>query len=435
MLKLSFRNQVLTGFAVSIVLVFCVAIFSFRSITQLEQDQKKVEQSEVLMHTSRDILQKLIDAETGMRGFVATDKTVFLDPYNAALPALRKNISTLKALAQNSPYQQKDLDSLYLLTDRQLELIKNNIDERDIVGLQYMADKNMLLNGKHIMDNIRSTIDRINNRENEVLAKGRESAKTAATYTILTIFIGSAIFLAIIIMLFIYIQKTFDQQKQIEEEIRVTNIELEKVLAENEAKNWLLTGTGLLNEKMQGQQSEKELAENILTEVVNYTKAFSGTFYLHNEAEERLELYASYAFHDLSVLKKTVKLSEGWLGQAAKNGKLAVVKGKFNDKLDLQSSIIYDDLVESIILPFTFDKRLIGVMELAFKGELDKNIQDYIAEISNDIGIAINTAQARTIMHDLFEETQQQAEELEAQQEEMRVTNEELMNKTEMLEA
>ena len=435
MLKLSFRNQVLTGFAVSIILVFLVAVFSFRSITQLEQDQAKVEQSEVLIHTSRDILQNLIDAETGMRGFVAMDKPAFLDPYKAALPLIRNNVAKLKELAPNSPYQQKDLDSLYLLTDRQLELVKNNIDVRDVVGLQYMVDHNMLLNGKHIMDDIRETIDRINTREDKALADGRARTQSAANYTILTIFIGSVIFLAIIIILFIYIQKTFDQQKKIEEEIRIANIELGKVLAENEAKNWLLTGTGLLNEKMQGQQSERELAENILKEVANYTKALSGTFYLHNEAEERLELYASYAFHNLDVLKKTVKLTEGWLGQAAQNRKLAIVKGKLNDKLDLQSSIIYDDFVESIIVPFTFDKRLIGVMELAFQGELDKDKLDYITEIGSDIGIAINTAQARTIMHDLFEETQQQAEELEAQQEEMRVTNEELMNKTEMLEA
>ena len=119
MLKLSFRNQVLTGFAVSIILVFLVAVFSFRSITQLEQDQAKVEQSEVLIHTSRDILQNLIDAETGMRGFVAMDKPAFLDPYKAALPLIRNNVAKLKELAPNNPYQQKDLDSLYLLTDRQ----------------------------------------------------------------------------------------------------------------------------------------------------------------------------------------------------------------------------------------------------------------------------------------------------------------------------
>ena len=86
-------------------------------------------------------------------------------------------------------------------------------------------------------------------------------------------------------------------------------------------------------------------------------------------------------------------------------------------------------------MPFFFDKNLKGVIEIAFQGDLGKKHRDYIMAISNDIGISVNTAQARTIMHDLFEETQQQAEELEAQQEEMRMTNEELMNKTEMLEA
>ena len=435
MLKLSFRNQVLTGFAVSIILVFLVAVFSFRSITQLEQDQAKVEQSEVLIHTSRDILQNLIDAETGMRGFVAMDKPAFLDPYKAALPLIRNNVAKLKELAPNNPYQQKDLDSLYLLTDRQLEMVKNNIDVRDVVGLQYMVDHNMLLNGKHIMDDIRETIARINTREDKALADGRARTQSAANYTILTIFIGSVIFLAIIIILFIYIQKTFDQQKKIEEEIRVANIELGVVLAENEAKNWLLTGTGLLNEKMQGQQSERELAENILTEVCNYTKAFTGTFYLYNEGEERLELYSSYAFHDLSALKKTVKLSEGLLGQVAVDKKTVTIKGKLNDKLAFESSIVHDDFIESIILPFSFDKQLKGVMELAFQGEVGSGVLDYIDRITSDVGVAVNTSQARTIMHDLFEETQQQAEELEAQQEEMRVTNEELMNKTEMLEA
>ena len=435
MLKLSFRNQVLTGFAVSIILVFLVAVFSFRSITQLEKDQAKVEQSEVLIHTSRDILQNLIDAETGMRGFVAMDKPAFLDPYKAALPLIRNNVAKLKELAPNNPYQQKDLDSLYLLTDRQLEMVKNNIDVRDVVGLQYMVDHNMLLNGKHIMDDIRETIARINTREDKALADGRARTQSAANYTILTIFIGSVIFLAIIIILFIYIQKTFDQQKKIEEEIRVANIELGVVLAENEAKNWLLTGTGLLNEKMQGQQSERELAENILTEVCNYTKAFTGTFYLYNEGEERLELYSSYAFHDLSALKKTVKLSEGLLGQVAVDKKTVTIKGKLNDKLAFESSIVHDDFIESIILPFSFDKQLKGVMELAFQGEVGSGVLDYIDRITSDVGVAVNTSQARTIMHDLFEETQQQAEELEAQQEEMRVTNEELMNKTEMLEA
>lgn len=435
MLKLSFRNQVLTGFVASIILVLLVGILSVKNINQLESDTILVEHTQKVIKTSTNLLQLMVDAETGVRGYGATNNPVFLEPYNAVLPRIHSDLEDLHILISDSPIEVNRVDSLNALIADQLEILKANVDTRATKGLDYMIQTGMFLNGKKNMDEIRALTDRVTNTENKLLADRKSSSSAASIKAIIFISTGSAVFLAIIIVLFYYIQRTFEEQKKIEEEIRVTNIELGKVLAENEAKNWLLTGTGLLNEKMQGQQSEKVLTGNILNEVANYTKALSGTFYLHNEAEERLELYASYAFHNLDALKKTIKLTEGWLGQAAQNKKMAIIKGKLNDKLYLQSSIVYDEFVESVILPFSFDKRLIGVMELAFQGELSKDKLDYFTEIGSDIGIAVNTAQARTIMHDLFEETQQQAEELEAQQEEMRVTNEELMNKTEMLEA
>ena len=61
--------------------------------------------------------------------------------------------------------------------------------------------------------------------------------------------------------------------------------------------------------------------------------------------------------------------------------------------------------------------------------------KEYLLSVADDIGISTNTAQARTMMHELLSQVQQQTEELESQQEEMRITNEELMSKTEMLQA
>ncbi|MES2277698.1 MAG: response regulator [Bacteroidota bacterium] len=435
MLKLSFRLQVLAGFAVSIILVIIVGVLSYQSINKLEDDTKMVDHTQTVINTSDELLQLLIDAETGMRGFCATDKKAFLEPYNAALPQINDDLRSLKELIADNPIQVKRLDTISLLVNQQLTILKENIDTRDVKGLDFMVANNMFLNGKQSMDGIRALRTRLNETETKLLLDRRASSHEASTDAIKIIGAGSFIFLVIILILFQYIQKTFDKQKKTEEEIRVTNIELEKVLGENEDKNWLLTGTGLLNERMQGQQSEKELSQSVLAEVCKYTNAVTGTLYLFNEQEETLELYAYYAFHDLGVIKKTVKLSEGWLGQVAKDKKAAIIKGTLNDKLELETSIISQELVEILIVPFFFDKKLKGVIEIAYQNQLSANINDYILATANDIGIAINTAQARTIMHDLFEETQQQAEELEAQQEEMRVTNEELMNKTEMLQA
>jgi CheY-like chemotaxis protein/signal transduction histidine kinase/CHASE3 domain sensor protein len=435
MLKLSFRNQVLAGFAISILLVITVGILSVNSINQLENDTKMVDHTQKVIKTSTNLLQQLIDAETGMRGYGATSKKVFLDPYNAALPAIHSDLESLASLIQDNPVQVKRVETLNKLSNSQLDILKTNIETRDAKGLDFMVQNNMFVNGKQNMDMIRATISALIDSENALLAARKESSSKAASNAILFIEVGSFIFLLIILVLFFYIQRTFAAQKKIEEEIKITNIELEKVLDENEAKNWLLTGTGLLNEKMQGQQSEKELTQNVLSEVCDYTNALTGTIYLHNDKASRLDLYSTYAFSNFNVIKQTVALGEGWIGEVARSGKAAVVKGKLNDKLELQSSVVSDHLVQTYVLPFFFDKKLKGILEVAFTEELKDRDKEYLNVIANDIGIAVNTSQARTIMHDLFEETQQQAEELAAQQEEMRVTNEELMNKTEMLEA
>jgi len=435
MLKLSFRNQVLAGFAVSIILVVIVGTLSYKSINQLEDDTVWVDHTQKVIKTSNNLLQLLIDGETGMRGYGATANKDFLDPYNVAVPRINENLTALGNLIQDNPAQLKRVDSLKMLVARQLAILKLNIDTREAKGLEYMVANRMFLSGKGNMDSIRDINNKVVETENSLLAQRKAASEKASREAIIIITIGCLIFILIIAVMFYYIQGTFARQKRIEEEVRIANLELEKVLAENEGKNWLLTGTGALNDKMQGQQSERELAANILTEISGYANALTGTFYLYNEAESRLDLQASYAFNDPSALKQQIRISEGWIGQAAKDERAAVVKGKLNDKLVLGSSILQDELIETFIVPFFFDKKLKGVLEVGFRNEVSEQVKEYILLVANDIGIAVNTAQARTIMHDLFEETQQQAEELEAQQEEMRVTNEELMNKTEMLQA
>ncbi|MGN6179266.1 MAG: response regulator [Mucilaginibacter sp.] len=435
MLNLSFRNQVLTGFAVSIILVLLVGLLSIISINKLEDDTILVEHSQQIVKKTDNLLQLIVDAETGVRGFVATGKPIYLDPYNSALPNITGDLNDLRALTINNPIQANRVEKFAELTNKQMLSLKADVDARNTKGLQYMVDNSMLYSGKEVMDRIRQYKNDLIDQENKTLDARKKSTAKASSETEIIVIAGSIIFLIIIGVLFYYIQKTFEEQKRAEETVRLANVELERVLDENEAKNWLLTGVSSLNEKIQGQLSERELSKNILAEICNYTNASTGTLYLFNSEEQRLELYASYAFHNHNALKKEIRLAEGWIGQAAENGKEVVIKGKLNDTLKLETSVLQEQLTESIIIPFYFDKQLKGVIEIAHNDKINDNTRNYLAIISNNIGVAINTAQARTIMHDLYEETQQQAEELEAQQEEMRVTNEELMNKTEMLEA
>jgi signal transduction histidine kinase/CheY-like chemotaxis protein/CHASE3 domain sensor protein len=435
MLNLSFRQQVFAGFALSVVLVFIVGVLSYNSINQSRIDADLVDHTQKIIRTSDDLLQLMVDAETGMRGYCATNNKAFLDPYNTALPAINNDLVQLRSFIANNDGQVKRIDTLTKLVISQLTILKENIDTRESKGLEYMVQNHMFINGKRNMDQIRSILADIDGTESHILALRKENSESSSNQAIVIIITGSVVFLLIIVLLFYYIQRTFDNQKKIEAEISSTNVSLEKVLTENEMKNWVLNGIRLLNEKMQGEQTAKELARNVITEVCNYTNALVGTFYLFNEQEEQLEYSSSYAFSDIGAVKKVIKLTEGWLGQVAADQKNSLVKGQINGKLELETSLLREELTEAYIFPFFFDKKLKGVIEIGFNNDLKPETEDYILSVAGGIGIAVNTAQSRAIMHDLFEETQQQAEELSAQQEEMRVTNEELLTKTEKLQA
>jgi CHASE3 domain sensor protein len=370
MFKLNFRNQVLAGFAVSILLVLIIGILSFKSIKQLEDDTVWVNHTQKVIKATNNLLQLLIDGETGMRGYGATANKTFLDPYNEAIPRITENLNQLTILVQDNPTQLKRIDSLKTIVNRQLAILKVNVETRETKGLDYMLSNRMFLNGKGNMDSIRGINGRVIETENTLLNERKAASDKASQQAIIIIVIGCTVFLLIVVVMFYYIQAAFDRQKRVEEEVRVANIELEKVLVENESKNWLLTGSGNLNDKMQGQQSEKELANNVLSEVSKYGNALMGTLYLYDENEDKLDLYASYAFNDPAALKQSIRISEGWIGQAAKDEKAAVIKGKMNDKLQLGSSILEDELVETFIVPFFFDKKLKGVIELGFRNQV-----------------------------------------------------------------
>src|SRR5690606_38312458 len=88
-----------------------------------------------------------------------------------------------------------------------------------------------------------------------------------------------------------------------------------------------------------------------------------------------------------------------------------------------------------IVQPFMFEENLKGVIELGFSEQADEKVLEFIRRAVVSIGIAVNTAQDRIKMLELYEQTQSQAEELESQAEELMATNEELLKKTQLLQS
>src|SRR5690606_36296154 len=86
-----------------------------------------------------------------------------------------------------------------------------------------------------------------------------------------------------------------------------------------------------------------------------------------------------------------------------------------------------------IILPVLFENNVKAVIELASLDSFSQTHQDFLSQLTESIGIMLNTIEANTRTEVLLAQSQSLASELKVQQEELRRTNDELQDKALLL--
>nr|MBC7611782.1 response regulator [Pseudopedobacter sp.] len=435
MKKITFKNWILLGISVSLTLVFVVGYSSYKSLQNVNEDQVWVNHTEKVINKFDDIIKIVIDAETGQRGFLLTKKEEFLEPYDNAINQVDQNLNDLDQLIIDNPVQVENSHKLRIFIQNRLKLIAEIIEtkkDKDISNSELIKKLSL---GKKQMDAIRYQVKKMTDIEDILLIKRTDSSEKSIRKAILIIFGGTALIFIIILILFKFIRSSFAKQIKSQEELNTTNIELEILFKNNEEKTWILSGTSDLREKIQGELSVDDMAKNIICNVAEYAKSQVAAIYLAEDNEEKFVLKAGYALNITSATKKIFNISETWVGQVAIGKKPVIIRGELIQNLDITSGLISTQPLESLIVPFYFNNKIKGLLELGFKEVISGKQKDFVSIASEVIGVAINTAQSRELLQSLFEETQLQSEELEVQQEELRVTNDELMNKTHMLQS
>src|SRR4029078_3370319 len=86
-----------------------------------------------------------------------------------------------------------------------------------------------------------------------------------------------------------------------------------------------------------------------------------------------------------------------------------------------------------IVLPVLFENEVKAVIELASLSEFTTSQRSFIEQLSESIGIVLNTIEASMRTESLLSQSQQLAGELQSQQKELQQTNEEIALKAAML--
>ncbi|MDM8562057.1 response regulator, partial [Candidatus Marithioploca araucensis] len=228
---------------------------------------------------------------------------------------------------------------------------------------------------------------------------------------------------------------------QIKNSLDETATKLTKATAKNAIQDWLKMGQAQLKDKMSGEQEIVTLAKNIISFLTTYVDALVGVFYSFNEPDSEnqkpyLQVIASYAFTENKNVPNKFLLGEGLVGQVALE-RQAISRTHAPEEYVpvIQSSLAQAVPRHVLIIPFLYEDAVKGIIEIGSTQVLTDIQKEFIEQVMPNIGIAINTAESRTQMQILLEQSREQAEELQGKQAELQQNNEELKSQTEQMQA
>ncbi len=189
-------------------------------------------------------------------------------------------------------------------------------------------------------------------------------------------------------------------------------------------QEWIQSAQTLLSERMIGEQDLRSLGENVLHCMAGCLGAQAAAIFLEDGASFRR--FATHAVAAGTSLPERFEPGDGLLGQAVKDQRICVLHDVPDTYFTIASGLGRSAPRHLMIAPVAADGRVKAVLELGFFHRVGQADIDLLTRVSESIAVAVRSAQYRTRLQDLLEETQRQAEELQVQSEELRVANEEL---------
>ncbi|HKP94188.1 MAG TPA: response regulator, partial [Fibrobacteria bacterium] len=212
-------------------------------------------------------------------------------------------------------------------------------------------------------------------------------------------------------------------------------VNLRETTLKNAEQDWLKTNLAKFTQMLQGQKDLLTVTKRILAELAPVVAAQHGVFYLVQNTEEEpvLKLMASYAYKERRLVATEFKMGEGLVGQCALEKERILLTNVPTDYIMINSGLGEAPPLSIIVLPVIFEGQVKAVIELASFERFNATHQTFLEQLTESIGIVLNTIEANMRTEDLLKQSQSLAQELQSQQEELQQTNEELEEKAKLL--
>jgi signal transduction histidine kinase/DNA-binding response OmpR family regulator/HAMP domain-containing protein len=204
---------------------------------------------------------------------------------------------------------------------------------------------------------------------------------------------------------------------------------LKDTTQKNTEQDWLKTNLAKFSRMLQGQRDLHTVGQMILSELAPVVGAHQAEFYVLARPESdspKLKLLASYASRGRRAHGKEMDIGEGLVGQCVIEKRKLLLTNVAADAFRIATGLSESSALDVLVMPVVFEGEVRGVMELASLERFNPSHQAFLDQLTESIGIVINTIEANTRTEDLLKQSQSLAEELQQ-------TNQELEEKARQL--
>ncbi len=210
---------------------------------------------------------------------------------------------------------------------------------------------------------------------------------------------------------------------------------LRETTRQNVEQDWLKTNRERFTRMLQGQRNLVEVSSMILSELAPLVSAQHGVFYsiVGDTDVPVLQLQAGYGYEERKHLSTSFRLGEGLVGQCAKEKKRILLTDVPGDYVKINSGLGESPPLHIIVLPVLFEGAVLAVIELASFSPFSVTHQAFLEQITESVGLVLNTIEADTLTENLLKQSQSQSDELRSQQQELSESNKDLERQAALL--
>ena len=208
-------------------------------------------------------------------------------------------------------------------------------------------------------------------------------------------------------------------------------------MASNLARqDWLASNLATFTRMLQGSRALPAVSKLLLSELAPLVNAQHGVFYVAEPDGDTqvLRLMSAYAYRTRKSVSSRFLFGEGLVGQCAIEKERILLTRVPSDYIQISSGLGEATPASIVVLPVLFEGEVRAVLELASFEQFTETHLAFLEQLTESLGIVLNTISATTRTEALLEQSQALTVELQSQQWDLRESNKRLEQQAKVLQ-